>query len=134
MMAAKTNKKPDCWHNQVLKSSLLPEALGGSCCSYDFLWQRHCSMASSLLSIGHGGFCMPNFKNNREQTRSGGSFAARFGRIILQDGIATVPSAMFHYQGVLEMSAQQVWLVSYILSHKWDEDLPYPSLKAMAKR
>jgi hypothetical protein len=77
---------------------------------------------------------MPNFKNNREQNRAGGSFAARFGRVILQDGIATVPSAMFHYQGVLEMSAQQVWLVSYILSHKWDEDLPYPSLKAMAKR
>jgi DNA-binding transcriptional regulator YhcF (GntR family) len=32
------------------------------------------------------------------------------------------------------LSAQQVWLVSYILSHKWDEDLPYPSLKKMAKR
>ncbi len=104
---------------------------------------------------------MPNFKNNSKrngppgsngrhdaasshnpqgdrgkqyQPRAGGSVAARFGRIILQDGIATIPSAMFHYQGTLELSAQQVWLVSYILSHKWDEDLPYPSLKAMAKR
>ncbi|MEO8289171.1 MAG: helix-turn-helix domain-containing protein [Chloroflexota bacterium] len=73
-------------------------------------------------------------ERGKQQSRSGGSFAARFGRIILQDGIATVPSAMLHYQGTLEMSAQQVWFVSYILAHKWDEDLPYPSLKAMAKR
>jgi AraC-like DNA-binding protein len=73
-------------------------------------------------------------RGKQHQPRAGGSFAARFGRIILQDGIATIPSAMFHYQGTLELSAQQVWLVSYILSHKWDEDLPYPSLKAMAKR
>src|SRR5437588_9361387 len=65
--------------------------------------------------------------------RAGSSFAARFGRIILQHGIATVPSALLHYQGDLRLSAQQVWLISYILSHKWDEDLPYPSLKKMAK-
>jgi hypothetical protein len=76
----------------------------------------------------------PQQTGRDRQPRAGSSFAARFGRIILQDGIATVPSAIFHYQGTLELSAQQVWLVSYILSHKWDEDLPYPSLKAMAKR
>ena len=33
----------------------------------------------------------------------------------------------------LGLSAQQVWFVSYILSHKWDEDLPYPSLKKLAR-
>ncbi len=70
----------------------------------------------------------------RQGGKSGSSFAARFGRIILQHGIAALPSALYHYQGKLELSAQQVWLVSYILSHKWDEDLPYPSLKKMAKR
>ena len=64
----------------------------------------------------------------------GSSFAARFGRVILQNGIAAIPSALYHYQGDLQLSAQQVWLISYILSHKWDEDLPYPSLKKMAKR
>lgn len=64
----------------------------------------------------------------------GSSFAARFGRVILQDGIATIPSALLHYQGALALSAQQVWFVSYILAHKWDEDLPYPSLKAMSRR
>ena len=65
--------------------------------------------------------------------RQGGSFAARFGRLILQHGIAAIPSALYHYQGEMQLSAQQVWLVSYILSHKWDEDLPYPSLKKMAR-
>jgi DNA-binding transcriptional regulator YhcF (GntR family) len=65
--------------------------------------------------------------------RSGSSFAARFGRVILQHGIAAIPSALYHYQGQLGLSAQQVWFVSYILSHKWDEDLPYPSLKKMAR-
>ncbi|HKP53141.1 MAG TPA: helix-turn-helix domain-containing protein [Chloroflexia bacterium] len=70
----------------------------------------------------------------KQGSKSGSSFAARFGRIILQNGIAALPSALYHYQGKLELSAQQVWLVSYILSHKWDEDLPYPSLKKMAKR
>jgi AraC-like DNA-binding protein len=54
--------------------------------------------------------------------------------VILQDGIAAIPSALVHYQGALELSAQQVWFVSYILAHKWDEDLPYPSLKAMSRR
>src|SRR6476620_2498368 len=67
------------------------------------------------------------------QSRGGSSFAARFGRVILQHGIAAIPSALYHYQGKLQLSAQQVWFVSYVLSHKWDEDLPYPSLKKMAK-
>ncbi|MBF6615050.1 MAG: hypothetical protein IVW55_18260, partial [Chloroflexi bacterium] len=67
------------------------------------------------------------------QERAGTSFAARFGRVILSHGIAALPSALYHYQGRLKLSAQQVWFVSYILSHKWDEDLPYPSLKKMER-
>ena len=66
--------------------------------------------------------------------RAGTSFAARFGRVILQHGIAPLPSALYHFQGALGLSAQQVWFVSYILAHKWDADLPYPSLKKMADR
>src|SRR6478609_1212571 len=66
--------------------------------------------------------------------RAGTSFAARFGRVILQHGIAPLPSALYHFQGTLGLSAQQVWFVCYILAHKWDADLPYPSLKKMAER
>ncbi|MEO8288789.1 MAG: hypothetical protein ABI670_20410 [Chloroflexota bacterium] len=65
--------------------------------------------------------------------RPGSSFAARFGRIILQHGIAAIPSALYHYQGRMKLKIQHVWFVSYILSHKWDEDLPYPSLKKMSR-
>lgn len=65
--------------------------------------------------------------------RQGSSFAARFGRVILGHGIAALPSALLHFQGQMGLSAQQVWFVLYVLSHKWDEDLPYPSLKKMAR-
>lgn len=65
--------------------------------------------------------------------RHGSSFEARFGRVILQHGIAAIPSALFHYQGEIGLKAQHVWFISYILSHKWDEDLPYPSLSNMAR-
>lgn len=34
----------------------------------------------------------------RRRSSGGSSFAARFGRVILQDGIATIPSALLHYQ------------------------------------
>ncbi len=64
---------------------------------------------------------------------SGNSFAARFGRVILQHGIAALPSALYHFGGKLDLYAQHVWFISYILSHKWDEDLPYPSLGVMSR-
>jgi hypothetical protein len=66
--------------------------------------------------------------------REGSSFAARFGRVILSDGIAAIPAALYHYQGKLDLDAHHVWFISYILSHKWDEDLPYPSLNKMAHK
>lgn len=61
------------------------------------------------------------------------SFAARFGRIILSHGISVLPTAIFHFQGKLDLSAQQMWFISNILSHKWDQELPYPSLNRMAR-
>ena len=63
----------------------------------------------------------------------GSSFAARFGQVILSDGIAAIPSALFHYQRQLGLTAQQVWFISYILAHKWTSDLPYPSMNKMAR-
>ncbi|HUS16619.1 MAG TPA: hypothetical protein VM536_16610, partial [Chloroflexia bacterium] len=61
------------------------------------------------------------------------SWAARYGRLILQDGIAGIPTALYYYQGALALTAQEVWFTSYVLAHKWDADLPYPSLNAMAR-
>ncbi len=62
------------------------------------------------------------------------SFAARFGRAIVQHGIAAIPSALFHYQGSLDLSAQEVWFTSYVMCFKWDENLPRVNLSQMEKR
>lgn len=77
---------------------------------------------------------MPKYGiNGREHSPGPSSFAARFGRVILQHGIAALPSALYHFGGKLDLYAQHVWFISYILSHKWDEDLPYPSLGVMSR-
>src|SRR6476646_6037965 len=62
------------------------------------------------------------------------SFLARYGSTVLRGGIAAIPTALFTYQALLDLSPQEVWFISYILAHKWDEDLPYPSLRKMAER
>lgn len=62
------------------------------------------------------------------------SFAARFGRAIVQHGIAAIPSALFHYQGSLDLSAQEVWFTSYVMCFKWDGNLPRVNLSQMEKR
>lgn len=80
----------------------------------------------------HGG--APNGQQpTGQQSRAGSSFAARFGRVILGHGIAVIPTALYHFQGKLDLSAQLMWFISNVLSHKWDEDLPYPSLNKMAR-
>jgi hypothetical protein len=62
------------------------------------------------------------------------SFVARFGRVVARAGVAAIPQALFTYQQALGLSAQQVWLIAYILCHRWSTALPFPSLKRMAER
>lgn len=62
------------------------------------------------------------------------AFLSRYGATILRGGIATIPTALFTYGAILDLSPQETWFISYILAHKWDEDLPYPSLRKMAER
>src|SRR5207237_2500592 len=61
------------------------------------------------------------------------SFAARFGTAILRDGVASIPSALFYYQGRLQLTAQQAWFISWVLAQKWDEHLPHPSVQEIAR-
>ncbi len=68
-----------------------------------------------------------------KQGRSSTDFAARFGAAIAEYGLAAVPAALYYYQGKLGLSSQEVWFVSYVLSHKWGEDLPRPSLKQLER-
>lgn len=62
------------------------------------------------------------------------SFDARYGRLIRKAGIGTIPFALFFYQAELELAPQEVWLVGYVLSHRWTSDLPYPAVREMARR
>jgi hypothetical protein len=91
------------------------------------------SPRGTLPDTPRGTLATPGAQPTERSTRPGSSFEARFGRVILQHGIAAIPSALFHYQGEVGLKAQHVWFISYILSHKWDEDLPYPSLSNMAR-
>jgi hypothetical protein len=52
--------------------------------------------------------------------------------LIVQDGIAPIPTALYLCQGALDLTAQEVWFTACVLAHKWDTDLPRPSLAKMA--
>ncbi|MDQ2807610.1 MAG: hypothetical protein M3Z04_11970 [Chloroflexota bacterium] len=60
--------------------------------------------------------------------------AARYGQLILSDGIATIPITLYYKQAELQLLAQEIWFVSAILARKWDAELPYPNLHEMATR
>lgn len=65
---------------------------------------------------------------------SSGRFLERYGANIVSGGIAAIPTALFLYQRELDLTPQEIWFVSAILSYKWNTDLPHPSLKKMAER
>ncbi len=69
---------------------------------------------------------------NNTQVPRDHSFLARYGSIIAKGGIAAIPAALYRYQGELKLKPQIVRFVSAILTHKWDADLPSPSLRKMA--
>jgi hypothetical protein len=96
---------------------------------------RNWSQPTAPPSPGRRGARSPgaaSLASDEPAARHGSSFAARFGKVILSDGIAAIPAALFHYQGTLDLDAHHVWFIANILSHKWDSDLPYPSLNKMA--
>jgi hypothetical protein len=62
------------------------------------------------------------------------SFDARYGRLIRKAGIGTVPFALFFYQGELDLTPQEVWLVAYVLAYRWTSDLPFPAIREIGRR
>ena len=58
----------------------------------------------------------------------------RFWSIIIKRWVATAPLALYEYQDKLNLSASEVWFIMYILSFKWDNNFPYPSLTKIAKK
>lgn len=62
------------------------------------------------------------------------SFMARYGRTISRAGIAAIPTALFYYQAELRLGPELLWFVSTLLSYRWTDDLPYPSLRKISER
>jgi hypothetical protein len=56
----------------------------------------------------------------------------RFGSVIIRRGVSPSPTAIYEYQMELKLTAQEVWFVMYILSFKWNDNFPYPSIEKMA--
>lgn len=75
---------------------------------------------------------MPKVESEPPQDARG--FLARYGATILRGGIAAIPSALYRYQGELGLGAQLIWFISAILAHKWDANMPHPSLVKMAEQ
>ena len=59
-------------------------------------------------------------------------FAARFGDVILRNGITSTPNAIFSFQKELGLSVGETWFITQILRFKWSTELPRPSLRKMA--
>src|SRR5689334_916938 len=74
----------------------------------------------------------PEYNGRGRPPRGGSSFLVRFGQVIVRHGIAAIPSAIFHFQGELQLTAQEVWFISAVLAHKWTEELPHPNLSRMS--
>ena len=73
---------------------------------------------------------MPSGHRSREEFR----FDARYGRLIRTAGIATIPFALYYYQGELELTPQELWLIGYVLAHRWTSELPFPAVRELARR
>ena len=53
--------------------------------------------------------------------------------MLVDHGIAAVPLLLYRLQGVLGLTPQETWFISFVLSYKWDERDPYPSLKEISQ-
>lgn len=60
-------------------------------------------------------------------------FIARFGEVIMRNGIASIPNAIFSFQKDLGLNVGECWFISQILRFKWSTELPRPSLRKMAE-
>src|SRR3954469_5777797 len=61
------------------------------------------------------------------------SWAARYGQAVLAGGIATLPQALFAYQGALALAAQEVWFIAAVLAQPGPDGQLTLSLKALAE-
>jgi hypothetical protein len=61
-------------------------------------------------------------------------FDARYGRLMRKAGIGTVPFAILFYQAELGLTPPEVWLIVFVLAHRWTSDIPYPAVREIERR
>jgi len=66
-------------------------------------------------------------KRSIRQPEEESKFTRRFGKVA-NFGVAAVPILLYRLQGELGLSPEETWFISFVLSYKWDERDPYPSL------
>ena len=54
------------------------------------------------------------------------SFVARYGRVLIRRGVATVPWAVYTHQAQLGLSPYHIWFITYIFSFQWDTGFAVP--------
>jgi|GEM_PF-4783147 len=73
---------------------------------------------------------MTEGRRGREEFR----FDARFGSLQRKTGIAAIPFALLFYQAELEIAPPELWLIVFVLAHRWTSDLPYPAVREIERR
>jgi len=61
-------------------------------------------------------------------------FDARYGRLMRKSGIGTLPFAILFYQRELGITPPEIWLIVYVLAHRWTSDIPYPAIREIERR
>lgn len=64
---------------------------------------------------------------------SGGKFFELYGRTILSEGVAPIPTALFRYQKALGLTFQEVCFICHLLSYRWTTRDPHPSIEKLSE-
>jgi hypothetical protein len=57
----------------------------------------------------------------------------RFGEVVTGENWGIVPYALYKYQGTLGLEIADIWLLTWLCMHTWDERDTFPSINAMTR-
>ncbi|MQL52987.1 hypothetical protein GFC01_12095 [Desulfofundulus thermobenzoicus] len=69
---------------------------------------------------------------NQNSVNSNSKFYELYGKTILSEGVAPIPTALFRYQKALGLSFQEVSFVCHLLSYRWTSNDPHPSIEKLS--
>ena len=57
----------------------------------------------------------------------------RFGNIVKDELWGIVPYALYKYQSKFDLSNSEVWFLTWLFMHQWNEDDSFPSISALSR-